>query len=389
METTGKVRLLDLEPAFGATLEREVFDRARRALVLPTIALQRGPLDPGALRHCAEVRGALLGVLVAEGAVLTDVQLGGRTSTRLALAGELLLLGGEPADSVPSSVTWSVRSSARVVALDDRLLAACARWPRMLTGFSDRLAQQARSAARQQAISQLPRVEDRLLALLWSIADECGQVRPEGVFFEMPLTHEEIGRMIGAKRPTVSLGLTGLARQGLIEQQDGGWVVAARSLERFNRDGDPPRVRTGRRPAPAGRHPHAESAAVLAISNDGLAVAPSLGGRVVFVPDESAALAALETTKPVVILIDIADGADPQLGERLVQRLRRDPELAHVRLLVMHSDPRVPPSMVLLSAAHEYVQEALEHDDLFARVSAQMTLAAAARSQPRRRARPA
>jgi CRP-like cAMP-binding protein len=68
----------------------------------------------------------------------------------------------------------------------------------------------------QAAISQLPRVELRVLALLWQLADRWGRVTPLGVEIDLELTHEALGRLIGAQRPTVSLALADLAEAGAV-----------------------------------------------------------------------------------------------------------------------------------------------------------------------------
>jgi CRP-like cAMP-binding protein len=44
---------------------------------------------------------------------------------------------------------------------------------------------------------------------------------------DLPLTHELIGRMVGARRPTVSLALAELAQAGtLVRRLDGAWVLS-------------------------------------------------------------------------------------------------------------------------------------------------------------------
>lgn len=71
----------------------------------------------------------------------------------------------------------------------------------------------------------------RLLALLWSIAEWQGVVRPDGVWVPMALTHETLAQMVGARRPTVSLGLRALAEQGMVRAESDGWLIAAGSLQ--------------------------------------------------------------------------------------------------------------------------------------------------------------
>jgi CRP/FNR family cyclic AMP-dependent transcriptional regulator len=64
-----------------------------------------------------------------------------------------------------------------------------------------------RHALLQQSISQLPRVEDRLLALMWLLADSRGIVCEDGIRVPLSVTHESLAQMIGARRQTVNLGL--------------------------------------------------------------------------------------------------------------------------------------------------------------------------------------
>ena len=92
----------------------------------------------------------------------------GRTCTRLIGPRELVLLDGVETDSIPVTWEWSVLAPARLALLDGRLRLIARRWPPLMGAILERAAQQTRNAFLQQAISQLPRVEERLLALFWS-----------------------------------------------------------------------------------------------------------------------------------------------------------------------------------------------------------------------------
>jgi CRP-like cAMP-binding protein len=115
--------------------------------------------------------------------------------------------------------------------LDDRVLRAGARWPRIAGRLYQAASQQMQRAMLHQAIAQIPRTEDRLLALFWCLAERWGRVRPDGVLLEAPLTHDELGRMVGARRPTVSLGLRALVDEGAIKPQAEGWLLQRGSLK--------------------------------------------------------------------------------------------------------------------------------------------------------------
>lgn len=232
------MRLLDVEPELGTGLAARELEEARRLVVLPTVSLETESWDVRDLDKVDGVRGDVLGFAVLSGAIAMDVWLARRTCTRLIGASEFVLLDGVERDSVPVSWGWSVIVPARLAVFDERLLALGQRWPRLLGAVLQRSAQQTRNALLQQAISQLPRVEDRLLALFWALADRHGVVRRDGIWVELPATHDTIARMIGARRPTVSLGLASLAERGLLRAEGSAWVLDRASLRHFAEPSD-------------------------------------------------------------------------------------------------------------------------------------------------------
>ena len=81
-------------------------------------------------------------------------------------------------------------------------------------------------------IRTLPRVHERVLALLSHLATRWGRVTPDGVALLLPVTHEVLGRLVGAQRPTVSLALTELRNDGLVVRLPGGrWLLPAGVFE--------------------------------------------------------------------------------------------------------------------------------------------------------------
>ena len=59
-----------------------------------------------------------------------------------------------------------------------------------------------------QAISQLVRVDRRLLALFWHLAERWGRVTGDGVLVPLTLSHRMLSQLVGARRPTVSTALS-------------------------------------------------------------------------------------------------------------------------------------------------------------------------------------
>jgi hypothetical protein len=77
-----------------------------------------------------------------------------------------------------------------------------------------------------QAIGHLTRVDDRLLALLWCLAERWGRVVPGGVLVNLRLPHRTLAGMVGARRPSVTTALGQLIARGDIERRpDGGWIL--------------------------------------------------------------------------------------------------------------------------------------------------------------------
>jgi CRP-like cAMP-binding protein len=228
------VHLLDADPDLGADLSEEERAQVARHLVLPTVVIEPGSWDVRDLDQTPGAEGGAHGLLVLSGVVAFNVAIAGRTCTRLILPQDLLLLDGVEDDVLPLQWGWSAIEQVTIAVFDRRLLVVGQRWPALMSAILKRGALQVRHALLQQAISQLPRVEDRLLGLLWAIADRQGVVRGDRIWVPLPVTHETLAQLIGARRPTVSLGLKKLAEAGLVIPDGNGWLIERDSLEAFH-----------------------------------------------------------------------------------------------------------------------------------------------------------
>jgi CRP-like cAMP-binding protein len=233
-QAAGWVRLLDHLPELAADLTNEQAAIACRALTVPAIELNDGRC---ALRVCEadpRVTGTLFGLIVIDGLLVREVNLGHRTATSLYGPGDAFDLRAD--EQCPLKVTAIIRCphAATVAIFDDQVLAAMRRWPRMMARFFALMMRQLDRAGTNTAIAQLERVEDRLLGLFWQIADRWGRRSLDGILVDQPLTHEAIGHLIGARRPTVSLGLRALADEHLLQRRpDGIWVLEPGSVHRL------------------------------------------------------------------------------------------------------------------------------------------------------------
>jgi hypothetical protein len=154
---------------------------------------------------------------------------------RLQLAGHLTMKLFGPGDLVPglrdqnsmliSETGLSAGEGTRLAILGQEVLIAFRHWPGLAAALHERMSEQAERFAVQLAICQLPRVEERLLALLWWLAESWGRVTSVGTVVPISMTHDVLGALVGARRPTITLALGDLSERGAIVRQDQGWLL--------------------------------------------------------------------------------------------------------------------------------------------------------------------
>jgi CRP/FNR family cyclic AMP-dependent transcriptional regulator len=223
---TGSGRsLLELDPQLGQLLSDERRAAAEHELRLRVTTVPIGEWDGGRL---VDADPSHLGLLVADGVLAREIVLGDTVSTELLGPGDIIrpwLLDGAP-ELLPVIVRWNALSLIRLGLIDRRVASALGRYPEVSAVIVDRLSERAQRLAVTQAISQLNRVDRRLLALFWHLAERWGRVGPNGIVVPLVLSHRLIGELVGARRPTVSTALAELARDGqLLRRDDGTWLL--------------------------------------------------------------------------------------------------------------------------------------------------------------------
>lgn len=214
----GIVSLLDVDPDLAGALDPIAAQRAAREVVAPRLVLPAGTWDPA---------GPAPGdhpwaVLVVRGMLLRQCTMLGRTCSQFLGAGDVLALGES---EIAGAVTCQALGPVTLAVLDDSVLDAVQRWPTLAAGLVLRGARWAERTLELQAISGLPRAEDRIERVLAHLAARWGRVTPDGVVLPLPLTHAELGRLVGARRPTVSLALRVLADEGAVRSHPDGWLL--------------------------------------------------------------------------------------------------------------------------------------------------------------------
>jgi hypothetical protein len=157
--------------------------------------------------------------------VLRQLRIADQTGLQLLGPGDIVALDDSPPPMVVVESSLDALPGTRLAVLGREVLLAIQRWPSLAAALEIRNAQQAERLATQLVICQLPRVELRLLSLLWLLAEAWGRVTSSGTTLPLKLTHEALGALIGARRPTVTLALRELTERGSIIRQSEGWLL--------------------------------------------------------------------------------------------------------------------------------------------------------------------
>jgi CRP/FNR family cyclic AMP-dependent transcriptional regulator len=218
------VRLLDAEPALGRFLSPGDRD-ALADLVVPSVSVGTGELELSPLLREHRAFGAV----ILDGMLTHETSLDDQVSLRPLGPGDVLGISEGQPSPTRCRGRWHAAAPTDLALLGRAVLLATRRAPALMAGLHARAFAQAERVSLQMTICQMTRVERRVLALFWLLADSWGQVTPAGTALRVRLTHQTIGRMIGARRPTVTIALGALAEEGAIVKDEQGWVLPGRS----------------------------------------------------------------------------------------------------------------------------------------------------------------
>ena len=245
LNTAQRIRVIDALPELAERLDDEQRELARRHVIAPVETLPPGACRP---RRELDPQPGQLGVLLLDGLVTRDVVLEETLATELVGRGDIL----RPTDHdgqdapVPFDVAWHVLEPARVALLDRHFTRVVGHWPELVEELFRGGVRRAQSLAITLAVSHLRRVDTRLLVMFWYLADRWGKVTPQGVHVPLRLTHQTLGRLVGAQRPSVTTSLKQLVQEGcLTRAEDHSWLLHGdppKTLERLREETAPRRA---------------------------------------------------------------------------------------------------------------------------------------------------
>jgi len=214
--------LLDLDPELAADMDVRMRLVARRSATAVVFAAPPGELQ---LRRWLALTVGGPGLLVLTGALVSYARVLDRVVAELIGKGDLLqaVRDADGEEFLACDLSWSVLQPARFAILDARFADQVRRWPQITHALLRRGEVRLNHLAVQRAIAAQPRLEVRLLLVLWHLAARWGRVEPGGLRLPLPLTHVLLGRLVGAERPSVTHALKRLSAAGLVNGAEGGW----------------------------------------------------------------------------------------------------------------------------------------------------------------------
>ena len=223
------VDVLGEDRDLARTVDEQRRARARRESRAAVLELPSGMWDA---RQFADAARGGFGLLVLAGLLIRRVGRDGRFGAELLCSGDILRPWEHDGEqtTVPFETTWRLLVPTRLAVLDMAWAGRMGRFPEIGAALVGRALDRSRRLAVNMAIAQHPRLEMRLEVLFWHLAERLGHVHTDGVHLTLPVTHETLGNLVAARRPSVSAALGALAERGVVRRHGDGWILL----------GDPP-----------------------------------------------------------------------------------------------------------------------------------------------------
>ena len=137
---------------------------------------------------------------------MRELTAGGAVSAELMGAGDIVLpLDADPTvPFITSETTWTALEPTRIAWLDGPFLVAVRRWPELAAALLERSRRRLVRIGVLQAIAQLTRIDERVLMLLWHLAERWGRVGRDGILLPIKLPHKARASRVGTTNSRAS-----------------------------------------------------------------------------------------------------------------------------------------------------------------------------------------
>lgn len=224
MGRSERMAVLGSDPELGERLDRSRRAKAERLSVAVVLRRAAGLWQA---RQDAQHGRDGLGLLVVEGMLVRRVGLEGHYGAELLSAGDLVQPAAHDGEyaTLPFEATWRVLAPLCLAVLDLDWMTRMGPFPEVMAEITRRVMVRSRRLAVMMAIAQHRQLDHRLRLFFWELADRYGHVGPDGVRLDLELTHELIAHLVGARRPSVSVALSRLERDGHVRRRGRTWLL--------------------------------------------------------------------------------------------------------------------------------------------------------------------
>lgn len=173
-----------------------------------------------------ELAGESFGVMVLEGLLLVELASGRAQIGWLVGGGDLVRPSSMRELALTERSRWRALSDVRLAVLDRHFALRARGIPTVWRALVNRATRTTNWLLAKSLIVSSPLIEERLLLLFALFGERWGRVTPQGVLLTLPLTHEHLASLCGARRPSVTMALHSLQREGLIDRPaHGTWLL--------------------------------------------------------------------------------------------------------------------------------------------------------------------
>lgn len=193
-----------------------------RRLPAQVVQLPAGPFDPGRL---VTDPAEWLGLMVVDGLALVHVAAGRAPIGWLVGADDVVRPWEMGEVSLLTSASWQAISPLRIALLDGDFARRVAGLRTVTDALAMKAAQTSHWLFAKSLVTGTSVIEERLLLLFALLGERWGKATAAGVLVAMPLTHQVLATLIGARRPSVSTAVRGLSGAGLLRRTAEGWLL--------------------------------------------------------------------------------------------------------------------------------------------------------------------
>src|SRR5690242_12478539 len=165
-------RVLSEDPELAEAIPRSLRAQAVEDCVVPVRSVARGRWRPES-GAAGWVGSGGIGLLVLEGLLIRRVGVEDRFGAELLGEGDLLRpwQGEDGSGTISPTTGWRILETVRLAVLDEKAARTMAAYPQITGALVARAVGRSRNMAINMAIIHHPRVNVRLLMLLWHLAD--------------------------------------------------------------------------------------------------------------------------------------------------------------------------------------------------------------------------